>query len=75
MVRNLWVEAPAFMRGKERFSAPASSNLNMTSFSAGIGKSRAKAHLKINRSPLDFKSSFPLLKQGASTENSLPQPV
>ena len=51
--KELSVEAPAFMRGKERFSAPGSSTLIMTRFSAGIGKSRAKAHLKINRFPPD----------------------
>ena len=45
----------------------------MMRFSAGIGKSRAKAHLKINRFPLDFKSSFPPLKQGASTRNNSPE--
>jgi len=40
-------------------------------FSAGLEKSRAKAHpLEMKRFPAGLKSSFPLLKQGAPTKSA-----
>ena len=63
------VEAPAFMWGKKRFSAP----VIIMRFSAGIETSGAKALLKSDSLNAGLKSSFPLLKQGAPTKKPPPE--
>ena len=45
--------SPAFMRGKERFSAPEKVRVPIMRFSAGMANSRAKAHSRLNSFPLD----------------------
>ena len=52
------------MRGK-------SSSFDRALYRRGSQKPRAKAHLKIERYSAGLKSSFPLLKQGASTKSFL----
>ena len=66
------VEAPAFMRGKERFSAPGRVRPRSRALALAIEKPRAKAHFKSRSFSAGLKSSSPLLKQGASTK-SLPR--
>src|ERR1035438_2879553 len=73
------VGAPAFMWGKGALQRPGRRSVLITRFSAG--NPAAKAHLKIKSISAGLKSSFPLLKQGASTPKvfhkllrSLPSP-
>ena len=46
-MRHVDVEAPAFTRGKERFSAPGKIRIPIVRFSAGTANFRAKSPFKI----------------------------
>ncbi len=61
------VGAPAFIRGKERFSALGRSSFFIPRFSAGKTPG-LKPTPKIDSFLAGLKSSFPLLKQGVPTK-------
>ena len=62
------VGAPAFMRGKERFSAPDKSRLGSCALALASANPAAKADFKSELFFGGLKSSSPLLKQGAPTK-------
>jgi hypothetical protein len=62
------VGAPAFMRGKGRFSAPEKSRLGSCALALASANPAAKADFKSKLFFARLKSSFPLLKQGAPTK-------
>jgi len=68
-----WVGAPAFMRGKERFSAPGNVRLRSCALAPGGRNPGAKAHLKNATLFRWTEVQLPLLKQEASTNKPSPE--
>ena len=65
----VWVGAPAFIRGKERFSAPGDVRLRSCALAPGWRNPGAKAQLKNGTFFPWTEVQFPLLKQGAATKS------
>ena len=68
--RFAW-KPPHSCAGRSASELGKSSTPIMMCFSAGIGKSRTKAHSRIGCFSAGLKSNSPLLKHGASSESSL----
>src|ERR1035438_8732687 len=67
------VEAPAFMRGKERFSAPGRVRPRSRALALAIEKPRAKAHFKSRSFSAGLKSSSPPAEAGGFHQKPSPE--
>ena len=67
------VGAPAFMRGKERFSAPGRASTLIMRFSPGIKTPRAKAHLKSDSLFRWTEVQLPPAQAGGSHQRPSPE--